>query len=78
MIKLNPVTAFLKISFDTPEEGQKVFNLIKYLRDNPLTPDLTVDGIIDAATTYYTICVIFTDFFSFKYLSDYIEAFISD
>lgn len=78
MIKFNPVTAFLKISFDTPEEGQKVFNLIKYLRDNPLMPDLTVDGIIDAATTYYTIRVIFTDFFSFKYLSDYIEAFISD
>lgn len=78
MIKFNPVTAFLKISFDTPEEGQKVFNLIKYLRDNPLMPDLTVDGVVDATTTYYTIRVIFTDFFSFKYLSDYIEAFISD
>ena len=78
MIKFNPVTAFLKISFDTPEEGQKVFNLIKYLRDNPLMPDLTVDGVVDATTTYYTIRVIFTDFFSFKYLSDYIEAFIYD
>lgn len=42
MIKSNPVTAFLKISFDTPEEGQKVFNEIKYLRDNKnhLMPDL--------------------------------------
>lgn len=32
---------FLKIRFDTPEEGQKVFSEIKYLRDNknPLMPD---------------------------------------
>lgn len=80
MIKFNPVTAFLKISFDTPEEGQKVFNEIKYLRDNknPLMPDLTVDGVVDATTTYYTIRVIFTNFFSFKYLSDYFKAFIYD
>lgn len=48
MIKSNPVTAFLKISFDTPEEGQNVFNEIRYLKDNknPLMPDLTVDGVV--------------------------------
>lgn len=80
MIKSNPVTAFLKISFDTSEEGQKVFNEIKYLRDNKnhLMPDLTIDGVVNATTTYYTIRVIFTNFFSFEYLSNYFEAFIYD
>lgn len=80
MIKLNSVTAFLKISFDTPEEGQKVFNEIKYCRDNknPLMPDLTVDGVVNATTTYYTIRVTFTNPESFKCLSDYFEAFVYD
>lgn len=80
MIKSNPVTAFLKIRFDTPEEGQKVFSEIKYLRDNknPLMPDLTVDGVVDATTTYYTIRVTFTSPESFKRLSNYFEAFVYD
>lgn len=45
MTRFNPVTTFLKIRFDTPEEGQNVFSEIKYLKDNknPLMPDLTVD-----------------------------------
>lgn len=80
MIKSNPVTAFLKISFDTPEEGQKVFNEIRYLRDNknPLMPDLTVDGVVNATTTYYTIRVTFTNPESFKRLSHYFEIFVYD
>lgn len=74
------MTTFLKISYDTPEEGQKVFNEIKYWRDNqnPLMPDLTVDGVVDATTTYYTIRVTFTSPESFKRLSDYFEAFVYD
>lgn len=80
MIKFNSATAFLTISFDTPKEGQNVFDEIRYLRDNknPLMPDLAVDGVVNATTTYYTIRVTFTNPESFKRLSDYFEIFVCD
>lgn len=75
MIKFNPVTAFLKISFDTPKEGQKVFNEIKYLRDNQnlLTSGFIIEGVVNSTTTYYTIRVTFTNPESFKHLCDYFD-----
>lgn len=80
MIKSNPVVAFFKINFDTPKEGQKIFNEIKYLRDNQntLTSGFIVEGVVDSTTTYYTIRVTFTSPESFKRLSDYFEAFVYD